>query len=98
VMAKMKGLRGSALDVFGYTEERRMERAMIGAFEADVDRMLAGLSKERLATAVKLAAVPQMIRGYGHVKDASVGPAKAEAARLWGEWEKTVPALETVEA
>jgi indolepyruvate ferredoxin oxidoreductase len=37
---------------------------------------------------VKLAEVPQQIRGFGHVKDASVGPAKAEAKRLWKDWEK----------
>ena len=46
---------------------------------------------------MKLAAVPQQIRGFGHVKDASVGPAKAEAKRLWKEWEK-VDARGTVTA
>jgi indolepyruvate ferredoxin oxidoreductase len=87
VLARLKGLRGSVLDLFGYTEERAMERGLIAAFEADLDRIVAGLTRERLETAVKLAQVPQAIRGYGHVKEASVGPAKAEAARLWGVWE-----------
>ena len=87
VLARLKALRGTALDLFGYTEERRMERGLIAGFEADLDRIAAGLTRDRLATAVKLAQVPQQIRGYGHVKDASVGPAKAEAARLWGTWE-----------
>ncbi len=86
-LAKLKGLRGSALDVFGYTAERKMERGLIAAFEADLDRVMAGLTEDRLGHAVKLAAVPQQIRGFGHVKDASVGPAKAEATRLWAEWE-----------
>jgi indolepyruvate ferredoxin oxidoreductase len=50
--------------------------------------MLAELTPERLPTAVKIAAVPQQIRGYGHIKEASVGPAKAEEKALWARWEK----------
>jgi indolepyruvate ferredoxin oxidoreductase len=87
VLAKMKGLRGTPLDLFGHTAERRMERQLIRDYEAGLERLLAGLSPERLATAVKIASVPQAIRGFGHVKDASVAPAKAEEARLWTEWE-----------
>ena len=87
VLKRLKGLRGGPLDIFGYTAERQMERGLLAGFEADLDRLLAGLTTERLATAVKLAEVPQAIRGFGHVKDASVGPAQAEAARLWGVWE-----------
>ncbi|WP_068877412.1 MULTISPECIES: indolepyruvate ferredoxin oxidoreductase family protein [unclassified Phenylobacterium] len=87
-LAKLKGLRGGPLDVFGRTAERKMERGLIADFEADLDRLVAGLDADRHHLAVKLAQVPQQIRGFGHVKDASVGPAKAEAKRLWGEWEK----------
>ena len=74
-----------------------MERGLIAGYEADVDRILSGLDKAHHHLAVKLAEVPQQIRGYGHVKDASVGPAKAEATRLWREWEK-VGAKATVTA
>jgi indolepyruvate ferredoxin oxidoreductase len=88
VLARLKGLRGTPLDVFGYTPERKMERGLIRDFEAAVDRLVSGLSAERLGTAVKIAAVPQQIRGFGHIKEASVGPAKAEEKRLWKEWEK----------
>jgi indolepyruvate ferredoxin oxidoreductase len=87
LLAKLKGLRGSAVDIFGMTEERKMERGLICDFEADLDRLAAELTPERLPLAVQLAAVPQQIRGFGHVKDASVGPAKAEARRLWKQWE-----------
>jgi hypothetical protein len=87
VLARLKGLRGTPLDLFGYTAERRMERGLIADFEAQVDRLAAGLSKARLNLAVRIAAAPQQIRGFGHVKEASVGPAKAEAQRLWREWE-----------
>ena len=51
--------------------------------------------EERLATAIQIAAIPQKIRGYGHIKEASVAPAKAEETALWSRWEKqalTVPA------
>ena len=88
VLKRLKGLRGGPFDIFGYTAERKMERDLIVGFEAELDRMLAGLTAERLPTAVQIAQVPQSIRGFGHVKEASVGPAQAEAKRLWGTWEK----------
>ncbi len=69
VLAGMKGLRGTAFDVFGYTEERRTERALIQEYRACVDELLAGLSPERLALAVEIARIPEDIRGYGHVKE-----------------------------
>jgi indolepyruvate ferredoxin oxidoreductase len=87
LMARMKGLRGGPLDVFGATEERRMERGLIADYELTLDRLAGGLTPERLPLAARLAAVPQGIRGYGHVKDASVVTAKADAAALWAQWE-----------
>jgi indolepyruvate ferredoxin oxidoreductase len=83
LMAKMKGLRGGALDLFGHTEERKMERGLIASYEVALDRLTAGLSKESLPLAVRIAEIPQQIRGYGHVKDASVVTAKAAEAKLW---------------
>ena len=87
LMARMKGLRGGPLDVFGGTEERRMERGLIADYEVTLDRLAGGLTPERLLLAARIAAVPQEIRGYGHVKDAAVVKAKAEAATLWSQWE-----------
>jgi len=87
VIARMKGLRGGAFDVFGKTEERRMERGLIADYEVTLDRLTAGLRSENKALAVKLAEVPSEIRGYGHVKEAAVEKAKATAAKLWGQWE-----------
>ena len=86
-LAWLKGLRGGPLDVFGMTEERKMERGLIADFEADLDKLVAGLSQDRLAVATQIAGVPQQIRGFGHVKEASLGPAKAEAKRLWKQWD-----------
>jgi indolepyruvate ferredoxin oxidoreductase len=93
-LAKLKVLRGAPLDPFGYTAERKMERRLIADYEAGVDRLIAGLTPERLPLAVKIASVPEQIRGFGHVKDASVGPAKAEEQKLWSEWEKVKAPVE----
>jgi indolepyruvate ferredoxin oxidoreductase len=87
IMAKMKGLRGGPLDIFGRTEERRMERGLIASYEAGLSKLLAGLNAERLSLATQIAQVPQGIRGFGHIKDASVKVAKAEEAKLWAKWE-----------
>jgi len=87
-IAKLKGLRGSPLDPFGHTAERREERGLLAEYQGDVDRLVAELTPERLALAVKIAAVPQQIRGFGHVKAAAIGPAKSERERLWAEWER----------
>ncbi|THD72259.1 indolepyruvate ferredoxin oxidoreductase family protein [Phenylobacterium sp.] len=88
VMARMKGLRGTALDIFGYTDERKTERGLIADYEAGLKALIAGLTPNRLETALRIAAIPQKIRGYGHIKDASIGPAKAEEKALWDRWEK----------
>ena len=86
VLARLKGLRGTALDLFGASEERRMERQLIADYEADLDRLLKDYTPERGALAVQIAQVPQQIRGFGHVKDAAVAAAKAEKAKLWAKW------------
>jgi len=88
VLAGLKGLRGGPLDIFGMTAERKMERGLLADYEAGLSKLVAGLNVERLETAVRIAAIPQKIRGFGHVKEASVGPAKAEEKALWGRWEK----------
>ena len=81
-LAKGKALRGTAFDPFGRTEERRMERALIDAFDARVAELCAGLSAEKLAVATSIAAVPLAMRGYGHVKLANVTIARACEAEL----------------
>ncbi|MFN3862114.1 MAG: indolepyruvate ferredoxin oxidoreductase family protein [Roseateles sp.] len=77
VLARLKGLRGTAFDVFGYTEERRMERRWIAQYRAGIERALSRLTAESLPTAVELARVPEDIRGYGHVKARHEKAAKA---------------------
>ncbi len=82
LLAPMKFLRGTALDPFGRTEERRAERALVTEYEATVADILAHLSPATLAVAVALASVPERIRGYGHVKEKAMREAAAERARL----------------
>ncbi len=86
LMAKMKGLRGGPFDIFGKTEERKMERGLMADYEVTLDRLSAGLKPESLPLALKIAEIPQAIRGYGHVKEASVVTAKAAEAKLWEQW------------
>ena len=68
LLAKLKGLRGTPLDVFGRTEERKEERALIAQYRASIEEVLAGLAPENHTTAVEIARIPEQIKGYGHVK------------------------------
>jgi indolepyruvate ferredoxin oxidoreductase len=82
VLARGKRLRGGALDPFGRTDERRMERELIVQYEARVDELLPRLRVENLALAGEIARVPLTMRGYGHVKIANVALARAREAEL----------------
>jgi indolepyruvate ferredoxin oxidoreductase len=83
-LAGFKSLRGGALDVFGKTEERQMERQLIADYIQTLDEIAARLTPANHAAAVALASVPDEIRGYGHVKEKSV----AGARNLQGERRK----------
>jgi indolepyruvate ferredoxin oxidoreductase len=82
MLAKMRRFRGGALDVFGRTDERKQERALIGQYETLVDELLAGLAPHNHELAVALASIPEHIRGYGHVKERHLKDAKAREAVL----------------
>jgi hypothetical protein len=82
ILAKLKGLRGTPLDIFGYTAERRSERAQIAEYEALVDEVLTRLSADNHAVAVELARLPQEIRGFGHIRAASLAAAKTRWSSL----------------
>jgi indolepyruvate ferredoxin oxidoreductase len=82
LLAKMKGLRGGAFDIFGRTAERRMERALIGAYRQTVSSLLPKLTAENLARAVAIASIPEDIRGYGHVKERHLTAAREKEAAL----------------
>ena len=73
-------------DIFGYTEERKMERALIQQYRATVDEILAKLSTERLPQALELARLPEDIRGYGHVKERHAKAVQARWTQLLTQW------------
>jgi indolepyruvate ferredoxin oxidoreductase len=72
ILAKMKGLRGTPLDVFGYTAERKAERQLIKDYEATVAIILGKLSKENAETCLELLNLPEMVKGYGPVKHKNI--------------------------
>ena len=72
VLRLFRGLRGTLLDPFGYSAERRAERRLIGDYEALVRELLAGLSPSKLVQAVELAVLPDQVRGYGPIKMAAI--------------------------
>jgi indolepyruvate ferredoxin oxidoreductase len=86
LLAKLRFLRGTALDVFGYSEERRTERQLIADYEKTVDRLLAQLTPDNHGLAVEIASIPEDIRGFGHVKARHLAAARQKEARLLEAW------------
>ncbi|MGO4173028.1 indolepyruvate ferredoxin oxidoreductase family protein [Bosea sp. TAF32] len=82
VLAKFRRLRGTAFDLFSYTEERRIERGLIADYEVLLNELLTRLSPANQALCIALAAIPEKIRGFGHVKERHLKAAKAEEAVL----------------
>ena len=82
LLARFKGLRGSSLDIFGYTAERRLERALITEYEQDIDTLLSQLTPGNLDAAIELARLPLQMRGFGHVKQASIEQARSRREQL----------------
>jgi indolepyruvate ferredoxin oxidoreductase len=95
LLARLKGLRGTAFDPFGRTAERRRERALIGDYETLVEELIEQLDRANHATAVELARIPEHIRGFGHVKDAHLATAKAQEAALLERFRNPSPAMAT---
>jgi indolepyruvate ferredoxin oxidoreductase len=89
LLARLKPLRGSALDIFGYLPERRTERTLITEYESLVDEVLSRLSTDNHAFALQLASLPDEIRGYGHVKERNLATTREKwsslLARLRGQ-------------
>ncbi len=82
LLAALKGLRGTWLDPFGHTAERKRERQLITEYERVVEELIAGLDRDNHALAVEIAGIPELIRGYGHVKERHLAAAKAREAEL----------------
>ena len=82
----LKFLRGTAFDVFGKTEERKMERALIEDYKRDISNIIAKLSVGNHTEAVRFARLPEHIRGFGHVKEKHVAKVKTQWAELMAKF------------
>jgi len=85
LLAKLRFLRGTAWDPFGRSAERKAERRLIEDYRAMIEPRIASLTAEQIPHLARLARLPEMIRGYGHIKEASIAKAAAEKARLEAE-------------
>lgn len=95
-LASLKFLRGTALDPFGWTAERRQERQLVGDYERTVAHILDRIDRGRLDSAVALASIPETIRGYGPVKQRSMLQARARHKELMATFDR--PLVEPVQA
>ncbi|QGZ32462.1 indolepyruvate ferredoxin oxidoreductase family protein [Stutzerimonas stutzeri] len=82
VLARLRFLRGTPLDVFGYGHDRRVERALIGEYERNLEDLLTQLKPTNYRTAVAIAALPELIRGYGPVKERAIAKARQQEKLL----------------
>ncbi len=83
LLARGKALRGTPFDPFGYSAERRAERALIAEYQADMARLLQKLPNVDAKAALGLAELPLQIRGFGPVKAQSIAAAAKRRAALW---------------
>ncbi|MDP6691325.1 MAG: indolepyruvate ferredoxin oxidoreductase family protein [Alphaproteobacteria bacterium] len=81
-LARMRGLRGGTWDIFGRTEERRLERQLIADYESTMAEVLAALNHDNHAMATRIAEVPDRIRGFGHIKERAIAKAKETEAEM----------------
>ncbi len=86
VLATLRGLRGTAFDMFGHTAERKMERQLIVDYEQTIVDLLASLDSGNVGLAAEIASIPEHIRGYGHVKEEYLLAAKQREAELLMQW------------
>ncbi len=85
-LAAMRGLRSTPLDMFGRTEERRSERALIAQYRQTVDELLAQLSPGNHSQALQIAQLPEQIRGFGHVKQRSIATVQLVWQQRLAQW------------
>jgi indolepyruvate ferredoxin oxidoreductase len=84
ILARFKFLRGTAFDPFGYTAERRMERGLPNEYSSMIFRHLDAAKPQDWPRLVALAKSAELVRGYGHIKEANVARYRQECARLEG--------------
>ncbi len=86
VLSRLKFLRGTPLDVFGRTEERRTERALIGEYQSSLSVILSQLHADNHRVAVDVARIPEQIKGFGHVKERNLKAARTQWKALMAQF------------
>jgi indolepyruvate ferredoxin oxidoreductase len=97
-LAKFRFLRGTPLDIFGYSPDRKLERDLIAGYEKDVATVLGLLSPVTHDTAVEILSLPDRIRGYGPVKEKAIADAKARYTQLAADLVNPPPAPRQIAA
>ncbi|HKQ94548.1 MAG TPA: DUF6537 domain-containing protein, partial [Aestuariivirgaceae bacterium] len=98
VLARLRFLRGTVFDVFGYSQERRRERRLVADYRETIESLIPTLSAANHALAVEIASIPEHIRGYGHVKERHLAAAEARLAELIGRYRGGEPAPAAIAA
>ncbi|HMA08793.1 MAG TPA: DUF6537 domain-containing protein, partial [Ramlibacter sp.] len=88
ILARLKALRGTPLDIFGRTEERRGERALIGQYRSSLEQILATLNGTNWPLALEIARIPEQIKGFGHVKARNLAAAQGQWEQLLRQWQE----------
>lgn len=90
ILSRLRFVRGTAFDPFGYLADRKLERQLIGDYERLVEHVITGLRADSLDVAVGLLSIPEKIRGYGHVKEQHVTAARREEGALRSKFDSTL--------
>lgn len=94
LLAKMKFLRGTPFDIFGYNHERKTERELIKEYESHIEKVLTLVNKDNIDHCVSLLSIPNEIRGYGPVKDESIKIARAKQEYILARIENPAPIVQ----
>ena len=89
-LAKLKILRGTPLDIFSYTSERRQERQFVEDYFETIEELVAKLDHDNHSLATQIAEIPELIRGYGHIKATTMEDSEVKKARLMGAFRDPV--------
>jgi indolepyruvate ferredoxin oxidoreductase len=93
ILQRLKGLRGTVFDIFGYTAERRLERQLIEDYEELTRTLIDGLTPENHATAIELAEAAWEIRGFGHIKEGTIEEVMRRERELLAEFHRISPTV-----
>jgi indolepyruvate ferredoxin oxidoreductase len=86
VLARLRFLRGSVLDIFGYSAERKADREVLAQYRSMIDTLLNDLTTDRLTLATDIANLPDQLRGYGHIREQSLQEYESHRLQLLDRW------------